>query len=529
MFAWDLGRCCDPRSESVADVAINRDCLRVEEPHRTIIVTCASSKVDKGDVRAEPDEVAIAVPVAEMVPAPDVSPSEPMWFHGRSKTPFQFMMMCIAGGVLLPSVAFSAMPITSPWERGPNHQKGSPKGIDEDGFWHCELTCVLIWGAIILALCHNMTSVFIAEHYSIKLGAWSFMFAWVVQGLVTGTGMFLLNFLWAYPAPGGAFFVAPLVFSCIGITMYCLIAPQLKQIIQDPQEAKRVRYRCIWVMVFYFWGIVDLLLMLLTAALVLRTDEGTIFRNLALGILQIPVRSFNKTVTRKLARKLTDDDNVKCIAYFLALTNSGVAITLVVGDSDLMTTFFILGLDMVEFFGEVLLLIDAHICGVSVVEVAMRVQACLDPNKMEFPDELTYQQQKNKLLDSMKCDIFVSKLNSVLLPIVYLGAWTLIRIGPNANSFVGIGSSGFGLRAPDDTFDFVFSVLVFWVVESAFVISSHHILHHLGVSVTEKMPLYLDRYGSTMVLQFWFVMESSICLVMITCGLDYSLQFDYMP
>ena len=112
---------------------------------------------------------------------------------------------------------------------------------------------------------------------------------------------------------------------------------------------------------------------------------------------------------------------------------------------------------------------------------------------MRMP-ESSYQHQKEKLFDEIKCDMMVQKVGAIILPLVYLGAWLLIRVSSNAQSFVGIGTSAFGLPAPHDVNDFVRSVLFFWAIEFAFAAISYGTLLWLGVPMNNRVGVYLQRH-----------------------------------
>mmetsp|Transcript_16254 Transcript_16254/g.33430 ORF Transcript_16254/g.33430 Transcript_16254/m.33430 type:complete len:510 (+) Transcript_16254:11-1540(+) len=112
-----------------------------------------------------------------------------------------------------------------------------------------------------------------------------------------------------------------------------------------------------------------------------------------------------------------------------------------------------------------------------------------------------------------------------VIPLTYIAATTLCRIGPNGTYLGGIGVSMWHFKDAED--NAWVKGLVWFVMDMTILVGTFFVAEREGVKVVRILANCCAQYKLQIFFSLAFLIEHQICITAFHCGMDFTLNFDF--
>lgn len=133
------------------------------------------------------------------------------------------------------------------------------------------------------------------------------------------------------------------------------------------------------------------------------------------------------------------------------------------------------------------------------------------------------------LLEQEMCmmEAMMIEQGNILGPILYLTAWTTIRLGPSSSIFNGVGRSDFGWQAPSQIMQVWLTVLLMCITTAIGGFTVHfYCLHNFDRNSLTAQGQIIAKHWLTLAANNIMAIYTIFCLLHMSCGLDISFKLD---
>jgi len=250
-------------------------------------------------------------------------------------------------------------------------------------------------------------------------------------------------------------------------------------------------------------------------------------------------------VSNKMA-SLIDD---RAIILGTSLVELGASVMICQMAAQTVTPYvllFVMSFDLLAAFVVVLTIGQTSICGVAighyilfpanyVKKCARRALSCMKTstdNDATGNDVPFDEHELSAKIYEKRIFLACSELSEALAPIAYGASWLVTYFGRNADTFSGVGTSEYGVEAPEDVGQYLVKLLVVTVFQgsSLFVVQLFmKCVNGPNDDAGFQWRQLFEEYGVVWSLQTIWIINSEFCFRMLSCGFDFSLSWKAAP